>query len=197
MFPASRALLSIWQLLNISWINEPFWAFFLIYKSEVGCIRCEGHNIKEGKGFSGGQVCPRLFWGQEAPWLLFSQLQVITDSSIWKSWRQISWCLQIFIHQIWAMSPFLSHHYFCVVIYCARERVGQAGWTGGLSASTAVILGLLLTQHPGQWCAWRYFLWFLCEAPLGPDHSNEVCDSRLYISTWPGQGAQLFGQTLV
>lgn len=51
-----------------------------------------------------------------------------------------AWCLQPFIHQILAMSPLLSHHDFCVIIYCPQERMGQAGWTERLNASITVML---------------------------------------------------------
>lgn len=41
VFPAPRVLPSIPQLLSTGWINEPLWAFVLIYKSEVCHVCCE------------------------------------------------------------------------------------------------------------------------------------------------------------
>lgn len=130
-----------------------FQSLFLIYKSEVCCIGCEEHNVKEEAGIYSGHICPRLLWDPKTSRPLFSQLQV---SSTWKSWRKKSLVFATFYPANPSnVSLSVSSLRLCHNLLSPGEA----------SCSHRSHLWPSPNTTPRAMCAWRYFSSSLCGAP--------------------------------
>lgn len=169
----AQYLMNHWTFLSLK-------PFFLVYKWEVCCISCEEHNIKDGAG------CPKLLSSHTAPWLLFSQAQVIINSSIWKDWRQNRLGFVTFYPSDPSnVSPFISSLLLC------HNRVNR-GRQAGLRDSVFPLQSPCGFLHKSGAMVHLQVPSFPCGALLRMEHCNGICDSLFSISTWPGYGDQLF-----
>lgn len=152
IFPAPRALPSLWQLLSVWWTIKPFWASSLFFSSTND--RCTAFAVKNPTQRMGLAVPDR------SPVVMASLVTHLPGTShhqqqhlerlkaeppgVCKLLSTKSWqCLPFYLITTSVSSSTVS----------GRGR-GWAGWTQRLRVSTVVTLWLS-AQHLGQWCTCR------------------------------------------